>query len=157
MAIRGQKNWKCGGSFPHGRSLSSSLKNPERNRCPTEHMPVLLARGGEKRLTGLQSRFSKMNSNSAWTSPGMVGVKITWSLTELKGPMSPSVTCKEARRKTTQESGLLENVWRFLLNFGFLVLRPSLFSSTFWGNQTSRIQTNASGLLHQAQIEQGFS
>lgn len=39
-----------------------------------------------------------------WTVPGTIGVKMTGTLMELKGPMSPSVVCREERRKAGQPS-----------------------------------------------------
>lgn len=38
-------------------------------------------------------RFLNMTLNLVWTSPGITGVKVMGTLMELKGPISPSVTC----------------------------------------------------------------
>lgn len=45
------------------------------------------------KLTVGHCEFLNITLNLVWTSPGITGVKIMGILTELKGPISPSVTC----------------------------------------------------------------
>lgn len=45
------------------------------------------------KLTVEHCEFLNITLNLVWTSPGTIGVKLMGILTELKGPISPSVTC----------------------------------------------------------------
>lgn len=50
--------------------------------------------------------FLNMTLNLVWTSPGITGVKIMGTLMELKGAISPSVTCVRRRVPWGQNIGI---------------------------------------------------
>lgn len=73
-------------------------------RCSCEDHPHQAAAGV---LTVGLCGFLNTTLNLVWTSPGITGVKVMGTLMELKGPISPSVTCVRRGVLWGQDVGIM--------------------------------------------------